>query len=409
MPSIIPRRNKTGDIVSYRIRVARGYGVNGKQLKPYEMTWKPPKDMTAKQIEKELKRQAALFEESCKVGMIGVEHMRLVDFCSMYLDIKAGSLAPRTHEYYANTIRSLIVPTLGHMKLEEIRPGHVQQFIQLLQNETVRDKKGTLRKLSPATVKRKLAILQSIMRQALKLGLITANPADGARLTLPKAVTPQTQIFTKQEAAAMLECLEQEPLQFQVMIRLAIMTGCRLGELVGLQFGDFDDQTNKVTIARSAYKLKGQPVQTKAPKDNDVRTVAVSSDCIALVRLLQQEKQQEAMRIGSKWCDGDWLFTQWNGEIMYPQTPSKQFAQFLKKNGFAHRKFHALRHTSATLLLYGGVNIKQVQERLGHGDMKTTNIYLHCIAEADEQAANVLQELLITHKTTAKERSACNM
>ncbi|MBR6761405.1 MAG: site-specific integrase [Oscillospiraceae bacterium] len=207
----------------------------------------------------------------------------------------------------------------------------------------------------------------------------------------------------------MLECLEKEPLQFQVMIRLAIMTGCRLGELVALQFGDFDYQTNKVTISRSAYKLKGKPVQTKAPKDNDVRTVAVSADCIALVRLLQEEKLREAMRIGSKWCDGDWLFTQWNGEIMYPQTPSKQFAQFLEKNGIAHRKFHALRHTSATLLLYGGVNIKQVQERLGHGDVKTTNLYLHCIAEADEQAANVLQNLLISHKVTENSCSACNM
>lgn len=63
-----------------------------------------------------------------------------------------------------------------------------------------------------------------------------------------------------------------------------------------------------------------------------------------------------------------------------------------------HRKLHSLRHTSATLLLYGGVNIKQVQERLGHGDITTTNKYLHYIAEADEQVANVLHDMLITRK-----------
>lgn len=83
---------------------------------------------------------------------------------------------------------------------------------------------------------------------------------------------------------------------------------------------------------------------------------------------------------------------------MNPKTPTKQFSKFLKKHGLKHRKFHSLRHTSATLLLYGGVNLKQVQERLGHGDISTTNKYLHCIAEADEEAANVLQNMLITKR-----------
>ncbi|MBR6761404.1 MAG: tyrosine-type recombinase/integrase family protein [Oscillospiraceae bacterium] len=149
------------------------------------MSWKPPKGMTPRQIEKELQRQADLFEETCKAGMVTAQHMRMVDFCEMYLEIKADSLAPRTHEYYTNTIRSLIIPVLGHMKLEEIRTCHVQQFIHLMKHETVQDKKGVSRPLSSSTIKRKLAILQSIMRQALKLGLITVNPADGARLSLP--------------------------------------------------------------------------------------------------------------------------------------------------------------------------------------------------------------------------------
>ena len=78
-------------------------------------------------------------------------------------------------------------------------------------------------------------------------------------------------------------------------------------------------------------------------------------------------------------------------------TPSYWFSDFLKRNGFKHHKFHALRHTSATLLLYGGRNIKAVSGRLGHADISTTNHYLHCIAEADETSADVLQEMLITH------------
>lgn len=160
-----------------------------------------------------------------------------------------------------------------------------------------------------------------------------------------------------------------------------------------------------MTIERAAIKIKGKPTQVKAPKDYEVRTVAVNPYCIELVKLLRAEKDRQAEQLGSQWHENGWLFTQSNGEIMNPQTPTKQFSKFLDKNGLRHRKLHSLRHTSATLLSYGGVNIRQVQERLGHGDITTTNKYLHYISEADEQAANVLQDMLITHKTKEKKHA----
>lgn len=71
MANISARKNKKGEIISYRIRVSRGYDSNGKQLKPYEMTWRPASDMSAKRIEKEVQKQATLFEEQCRQGLIG--------------------------------------------------------------------------------------------------------------------------------------------------------------------------------------------------------------------------------------------------------------------------------------------------------------------------------------------------
>lgn len=192
----------------------------------------------------------------------------------------------------------------------------------------------------------------------------------------------------------MLACLEKEPLQFQVLIQLAIYTGARRGELVALKFSDVDCDNLTITVERAAIKLKGQKTQIKPPKDYEVRTITVNPACISLIEELHKEKEQEAKQIGSQWHNEGWLFTQWNGEIMNPQTPIAQFSKFLKKNGLTHRKFHALRHTSATLLLYGGINIKQVQSRLGHGDIETTNKYLHCIEEADSEAAKVLENIL---------------
>ena len=120
---------------------------------------------------------------------------------------------------------------------------------------------------------------------------------------------------------------------------------------------------------------------------------------------LEQEKRAQRRALGSYWNEGGWLFTQENGDMMNPCTPTRQFSKFLERNGFRHRKFHALRHTSATLLLYGGVSLKQVQGRLGHGDIETTNKYLHCLQEADEEAAGVLQSMLTVSRKPKPEQA----
>jgi len=411
MASITPRKNKNGEIVSYRIRVCRGYDQFGNKLKPYEMTWKPEKGMTSKQIEKELNKQAVTFEEQCRQGRIGSNrNIKLSEFCSLYLDIKKDVLAPRVWADYSRTIDKLIIPLLGHIKLSELKPAHIQQFVQYLSGDIKQKRDGSpdtdSPKLAQTSIRRKLAVLQSILKQAVKLDIITSNPADAEKLTLQKVVTPKVEIFTKQEASEMLLCLEKEALQFQVLIQLAIMTGARCGELVGLKFSDVDFNNGKITIERSAYKIAGQPVAVKPPKDYEIRTISVNSYCLDLLKLLKADKFKQAQRLGSQWKNGNWIFTQWNGDIMNPQTPTKQFSKFLARNNLKHRKFHCLRHTSATLLLYGGVNLKQVQERLGHGDISTTNKYLHCIAEADAEAVNILQDMLISKKENKKFKSA---
>lgn len=402
MPTITPRKNKDGDIISYTIRVYHGYDGQGKRLKPYTMTYKPAPNMTAKQIEKELQKISIEFEERCKNGMTGnADRITLEEYSKIYLEAKIKTLSPSTFEFYERTIKNKILPALGFHKVNQIKPPHIQAFINQLSGITKQKRDGTnsIEPLKPASIRRYLTVVQSIFKLAVKQNIIQSSPAKAELLEIPRVVAPKIEIFTKQEAAEMLSYLELEDLQFQVFIQLAIMTGARRGELTALKFSDFDYVNNKVTIERAAVKLKGQPTQIKPPKDYEVRTLAVNPYCIDLVKLLRVQKDKQAEALGNQWNEHDWLFTQDNGEIMNPQTPTKQFSKFLARNHLKHRKLHSLRHTSATLLLYGGVNIKQVQERLGHGDITTTNKYLHYISEADEQAANVLQDMLITHKT----------
>lgn len=275
MANIKENRNKDGQLISFRFRVSDGYGVDGKQ-RFQTMTWKVPHGMTEKQAVKAAEKAAMEFEDQVQNGLAGSQRsLKLADFVPMYLDIKKDILAPRTYETYSKTINSLILPLLGHIKLVELKPAHIQQFIKYIQDNS---------KISPSTVKRKLAILQSILHQAVKLGLIQTNPANAERLTMPKTITPKVEIFTKQEAVEMLSCLEDEPLQYKVIVYLAIMSGAREGELTALKFSDVDFINNRITIERAAYKLKGEPVTTKSPKDNDVRTVKIDEYTVDLIR-----------------------------------------------------------------------------------------------------------------------------
>lgn len=391
---------------SYLIRVSCGYDNRGKQVFKC-MTWRPAPGMTKRQLEKELQKQALEFEDKCQNGLMSNNpFITFAEFVPEYLKVIKTRLAPATFEYYKRALDNYIIPHMGRLKLSAIRPVHIQSFINAMSDKPTSaylNKQGETKeqnRISASTVRRYLTIVQSVFNQAVKLDIIPVSPAKSEKLTIPKI-----DIFNKQEAAELLTYLDKEPLQYQVLVQLAIMTGARRGELVALKFSDFDVFSNKVTIERSAYKIKGEPVQIKPPKDYEVRTIAINRHCIELVKLLKEEKRKEQARLGDQWQGEEWLFTKWNGEIMNPMTPTKWFADFLKANNLKHRKFHSLRHTSATLLLYGGINIKQVQNRLGHGDIETTNKYLHYISEADEEAANVLQDMLITQTINASELS----
>ncbi|MEZ3438056.1 MAG: site-specific integrase [Oscillospiraceae bacterium] len=398
MATIEKRKGKDGSIEFYVIRVYRGYSEEGKRLKPFSMTYRPEKGMSQKQIEKELVKRATDFEEQCKMGGVANPTMKMSEFCKQYLDIMKTRLSPITLNSYSNQISNYIIPALGHLKLKDITTAHIQAYITQLANMPKCDGRGMRikngDKVSAATVRRYLTVLQSILKQAVKLGIIPESPAKAERLTIPKVQQPKIQIFTPTEASEMIECLKQEDLQFQVLIQLAIITGARRGELVALKFSDIDYDTGLLTIERAAVKVPNKPVEIKSPKDYETRSVTIDKSCLELIRKLKEEKDREEKELGSQWRGEEWLFTQWNGEMMNPMTPTKQFSKFLARNGLKHRKFHSLRHTSATLMLYGGVSIKQVQRRLGHGDIETTNKYLHVLEEADKTATDILRKMI---------------
>ena len=120
MASITPRKNKAGEIISYTIRVYRGYDINGNRLKPYLMTWKPDRGMTDRQIQNELQRQALELEKKCENGEAATSNIKLGDFCTQYLEAVKTFLSPGTLAAYQSNIRDFIKPALGHLKVKAL-------------------------------------------------------------------------------------------------------------------------------------------------------------------------------------------------------------------------------------------------------------------------------------------------
>lgn len=389
---------KRGD--TYRITVSCGYDMNGKQIRR-NTTWKPAFGMTKKQIEKELERQTVLFEEQVKNGeFLQDGNIRLGDFCNQYLEIlrSSESVAPTTVAMHERVISHYILPALGHIKMKDLKPIHVQKFIQEISREmpntSTRNRAQTTMKLKPATIKRYYVVLQSILSRACKLGVIASNPAASSKIDLPQHNQVEIEIFTKEEANKMLSCLNNEPVIYQALIHLAIVTGARKGELIALTWDSVDLNTGTVIIKQSNYKLKGEEIKTKATKSGKNRSISIPSYCVELLKDYRVHQMQERLKAGDQWQEEGWIFTQWNGKPMHINTPSHWFSKFLARYDLPHRKFHALRHTSATLLLANGTNIKTVSSRLGHSQLSTTNIYLHSIEEADRAASQSFADIL---------------
>lgn len=383
---------------SYEITVSCGYDTNGKKIRQ-SMTYKPEKGMTKRQIDKEVNKQAVLFEERCKYGQAATDgKIKFDDYVTkIYFESAKDFLSEYEIDHYRGIIKNHISPVLGHMKLKDITPVHVQHFVNVLKNKP--SKKAKTGTLSSGSVRRYFVVLQSIMHSAYKLGIIGINPAAGDRITLPSLDEETTEIFTEDEINKIFNLLEQETLQFKLLIHLAINTGCRRGELVALKWSDISFKTGVITIQRSNYKLKGKPIQSKEPKNKKRRYMNLPPYCLAMLKEYRAQQAQLRFNLGDSWNGDEWIFIQSDGRPMHPTTPTEQFNDFLKKHNLKHIKFHALRHTSATLLLANGTNIKNVASRLGHSQLKTTNRYVHALEDADREAANTFETMFNPKKS----------
>ena len=165
--------------------------------------------------------------------------------------------------------------------------------------------------------------------------------------------------------------------------------------MVALDWDDVDLLSSVITIRQAAAYVPGQGVALKRPKTaSGTRTIAVPTNVYLALRRWRAVQNADRLRLAEDW-QSNAVFTQWNGARMHPDTPTRWFAKFLQRHGLPHIRLHDLRHTGASLLIAGGMDIETVKKRLGHAKASTTmDIYGHAYAKNDKKAADMLREIL---------------
>lgn len=385
----------------YEIRVSMGCDMNGKKIVKYK-TWVPDKNYTPKQLEKELERQKMLFEEEVKTGNCANSNIKFEPYSKIWIkDYGEQNLAPKTLSRYCEYLKR-INKAIGHIKLKDLQPLHLNAFYRNLAEDGVnlkakRDENGKIisnGKLSPKTIVEHHRVISKLLSTAVKWNYINDNVA--RRADPPKVPAKDIEFLDENETKEMLKALNGESITYRTMILLLVYTGMRRGELFGLEWKDIDFKNGYLLIVRTSQYIGNKQLITKEPKTkSSKRTMKISNDMLKRLKIYQAWQSEQRLKIGSEWNDTDRLFTQWNGLPMYPDSLTKWFKLFLKRHNLRQVTLHSLRHTNATLMIAEGTDIRTVSGRLGHSNTSTTlNIYTHALKSKDTQAAEILNDIL---------------
>ena len=383
MPSKIRKR---GD-GKYEIAAYAGYDAQGRQV--------VKRKTVAARNDKEAAKLQAAFEASVQQGYATLTgRLKLSEFAQQWFDDHCRkNLSPKTQCSYRNHLNNRILPALGHLDINKIRPQHIIRFINDLQEQGQRFD-GREGRASQESVCYSFRVLSSMLQDAVLWQVIPSNPCQ--RVEAPKPARKKVHIIDEESIGRMLAALAGEPLKYRAIVMLGIDSGLRLGEMMGLKWQDIDFGKGTISVTKANQALAGKGVFTKRPKnESSVRDVALSSSILSLLKLHRKEQARARLLLEEKWIDEGWVFTQWNGKPMYPDTPSHWFRDFLARHGLPHMRFHALRHLSATVLIAQGIPLKNVSARLGHADIRTTaNIYSEALQSVDRQAASKMEDFL---------------
>ncbi len=458
LANVQERRDKSGKLISYSIRVHRGRGMDGKQLKPWTSTFEVAPTWTEKAAKKRAEAFAATFEKACKEGMTSDSRHKFAAYCDYVIGLKEQRGVKHSTIVRYKELTGRIYPQIGHIKLRELRADHLNDlYTQLakpgsgkssskatakvdlvailkkknltrselsqqagvplravysavkgerVSKETAEAISNALgvnafkveentRALSAKTILEHHRLISTVLEQAVKEGLVPFNVA--SRATLPKTEHKEVNYFQPEQVAAIRDALEPEPMKWKMLVHLLFITGARRGEVLGLKWDKVDFEGSRIYICNSVLYSPDIGIYESTPKtERSRRYITLPAETMQLLRRYRAWQAEERLRLGEYYQNQDFVFSQDNGKPMHPDSVTDYLKKFSKRHGLPHINAHAFRHTMASMLYFNGVDSVSISKRLGHAQVSTTaNIYAHVMEEADQRNADILSSIFL--------------
>lgn len=426
-----------------------GRDANGKQIRRHT-TYKPPENWSKARQDREAQKEADRFEEGLKKGFQLDNKQTFAEFAEYALELKRRE---GTRESTIEAYRLLlerINPAIGHMRLTDILPTHLDALYKRLSEAGERKtqaratakidlaakikahgltqkrlaetagisvnsvatackshvNRGTAEQIAAAlgekpeklfsfeeygeplsnkTILEHHRLIRTILAMAEKKMVVPYNAADKA--TPPHHKRKEPNYFQPETVYKILDAVETESLHHKAFINLAVVTGARRGEIIGLKWKNIDFDTGIVQINHSLLYSSKRGIYESDTKTGEHRTVRLPREVIDLLRQLKIEQTKLQLVSGDRWTDTGYIFTQDNGKPTHPTSWAGWLNKFSKKHDLPHINPHAFRHTAASILIANGVDDVTVSKYLGHKDPNTTRGYYAHLIEAQKVAA----------------------
>lgn len=325
-------------------------------------------------------------------------NMTLEELMKIWItNYKSQNLKPSTLERYREQINWYIVPMLGKYPLHNLTIQLIQKWVSDIY-EHPPTKKNSGKKLAPKTVRNIFLNLKSALDYAVKLKMIQSNPCD--HVELPKVVQKEVEAFDEDEIATILSLSKGTDLYFPIY--LLLNTGMRRGELLGLKWKNVHLEEGYIEIVETKLSVCGNEITDTPKSRNSKRRIPIGENLKNEFKKYHLRCCEIFLKQGKRVKPDDYVICRSDGTFYEPNSFTRAWSRFLEKNGIRHLKLHGLRHTSATLLLKGGIDVKTISTRLGHADPTLVlTTYGHTLDSMSRNAADQIDSMLHRSKDFA--------
>lgn len=309
------------------------------------------------------------------------------NYAGYWLEKKKYEIRESTFANYTNLFVNNILPCLGDIPCEKFNNKLLQMFAYWCHDKGGKEKKG----ISEHYIKDSLLLIKAVIRDGQEEGIFPEFSFKQIKIPKTLQIETQKQVYTENEYKKIINYILNNISSKSVGILLGIYTGMRIGEICALQFKDIDFDEKIIHVNKTIQRIynpldelePSKIIITPGKTKNSIRDIPIIKEIVDILKAIKEE-------------DGYYILSN-SAKPIEPRTYRKFYNKFMKESGVEPIKFHALRHTFASINIENGVDVKTISDILGHSDIAITlKTYTHTTQKAKERAIEKFNNMFKT-------------